>query len=86
MPTDANFKTSTQNMTQIKVDLQTQRSKTRHAKKRIIYRSFLTGLNPYLSDTVGLYNQVHTDIGSRWPDLYRYRHFDKDHWHTRQCL
>ena len=40
----------------------------------------------YLFDTAGLYNQVHTDTGSRWPDLHRYRRSDRGHWHTRLCL
>ena len=73
-------------MAQIRVEQETQDSETRHATERIVYRSFPTGLYPYLSDTVGLYNQVHTDTGSRWPDLHRYRRSDRGHWHTRLRL
>ena len=86
MPTDTSMKTTTQNSTRTKVVMETQRSETRHVRKWIIYCPFSTCLYPYLSDTVGLYNQVHTDTGSRWPDLYRYRRSDRGHWHTRLCL
>ena len=66
------------------------RGKMTFAKLRLdsSYYSFISIVlrHPYLSGTAGLYNQVHTDTGSRWPDLHRYRHSDRGHWHTRLCL
>ena len=40
----------------------------------------------YLFGIAGLYNQVHIDTGSRWPDLNRYHCFDRGHLRTRQNL
>lgn len=40
----------------------------------------------YLSDTADLYNRVHSDIGSRWPDLNRYHRSDRVYWHIRPHL
>ena len=49
-------------------------------------KATFVSIYPHLSDTASLYNQVHTDTGSRWPGLHRYHRSDKGHWHIRQCL
>ena len=65
MATDTSLKTTTQNMAQTRVEMETQDLETGHATERIVYRSFPTGLYPYLCGTASLYNQVHTDTSSR---------------------
>ena len=56
------------------------------APTHIWLKKYIIISTTHLSDTAGLYNQVHTDTGSRWPDLHRYRRSDRGHWHIRLRL
>ena len=53
---------------------------------KVLLQTEITAKISYQSDTAGLYSQEHTDTGSRWPDLYRYRRSGRVHWYTRLYL